>query len=61
MKRVIVIPADTPAAACGRCLWFNGPLTTIGRATCIYWRERRHYKSMVCDEYEVDTEKITGA
>lgn len=61
MKRVISIPADTPAAACGRCLWFTAQLDKDGYAQCVYWRERCYYKSMACDEYEVDTEKNTGA
>lgn len=61
MKRAYIIPADTPAAACGRCLWFTANLDKDGFAQCVYWRERRYYKCMICPEYENDNDKITGA
>lgn len=61
MKRAYVLPADTPAAACGRCLWFIANMYNDGYGQCVYWQEKRFYKCMVCDEYELDTDVTTGA
>lgn len=46
-------PADTPAAACGRCMWWN-QTDEEGNGYCLVWSEARWYKCMVCDEYDME-------
>lgn len=44
-------PADTPAAACGRCIWWT-QTNAEGEGNCTIWDDSRFYKCMVCYEYE---------
>lgn len=54
MKTEYILPADTPAAACGRCIWWK-QTTQDGWGRCMVYKEKRWYKSMVCLEYEQDS------
>lgn len=51
------MPTDLPAAACGRCYWFN-LRDNQGNGKCLIFEEARYYKCMPCDEYEMDTTEI---
>lgn len=51
-------PADTPAAACARCMWWVQKKED-GWGLCLCFKEKRYYKCMVCAEYELDPEAIT--
>lgn len=53
MRSKYTRPADTPAAACGRCLWWE-QTDNEGNGTCLIWKEARWHKCMVCAEYEMD-------
>lgn len=53
MRYLFKRPADTPSAACGRCIWFSQD-TAEGWGRCALWREKRWYKCMICVEYECD-------
>lgn len=46
-------PTDTPAAACGRCMWWT-QTDAEGNGHCAIWNEARWYKCMVCEEYDME-------
>lgn len=51
------VPADVPAAACGRCIWFKLDRPD-GWGKCLIGRGTFFYKCMVCPEYEFDTDLV---
>lgn len=53
MDSKFLVPKDLPAAACGRCLWWQQS-DSEGWGQCLVHREKRWYKCMVCPEYEMD-------
>lgn len=54
MKTRFQRPNDTPAAACGRCLWWK-QIDNQGWGKCLVLKnEKRWYKCMVCPEYEFE-------
>lgn len=53
MDSKFLVPKDLPAAACGRCLWWQQS-DSEGWGHCLVHREKRWYKCMVCPEYEMD-------
>ena len=55
MKGKFKIPADVPAAACGRCIWFKLDRPD-GWGKCLVKKGSFFYKCMVCAEYEFDGE-----
>jgi hypothetical protein len=60
MKGKFKIPADVPAAACGRCIWFKLDRPD-GFGKCRIWNDMYFYKCMVCEEYELDSEIDLGS
>ena len=57
MKGKCKIPADVPAAACGRCYWFKLDRPD-GWGKCALLKSSHFYKSFVCEEYELDTDLV---
>ena len=55
MKTKYKMKPDLPAAACGRCMWFELG-NDQGDGRCLVHKEYRYYKCMVCDEYDLDTD-----
>lgn len=47
------VPKDVPAAACGRCVWWQQK-DAEGWGKCLLKRGSFWYKCMVCCEYEFD-------
>lgn len=47
------VPKDVPAAACGRCMWWQQK-DDEGWGKCLLKRGTFWYKCMVCCEYEQD-------
>ena len=54
------IPADVPAAACGRCIWFKLDRSD-GWGKCLVKKGSYFYNSMVCAEYEFDIDIEPGS
>lgn len=46
-------PTDTPAAACGRCFWWE-QRTDDGWGRCLVQKTKMYYKCIVCSEYEFE-------
>ena len=57
MRGKYKIPADVPAAACGRCIWFKLDRPD-GWGKCLIWSSSHFYKRFVCEEYEFDTDLV---
>lgn len=55
MRSKYQVPADLPAAACGRCLWWQQS-DPEGWGKCLVKNYRIWYKCMVCPEYEMDND-----
>lgn len=53
MKSKYQLPADCPAVACGRCMWWKQK-DEVGWGQCLVYKDKRWYKCMVCPEYEFD-------
>lgn len=53
MKSKYEIPKDLPAAACGRCIWWQ-QIDPEGWGQCLVMNEKRWYQCMTCNEYEYD-------
>ena len=51
------MPTDLPAAACGRCMWFD-LRDSQGNGKCLIFEHACYYKCMPCVEYEMDTTEI---
>lgn len=51
------MPADLPAAACGRCVWFD-LRDSQGNGKCLVFEHACYFKCMPCVEYEMDTSEI---
>lgn len=60
MKGKFKIPADVPAAACGRCIWFKLDRPD-GWGKCLVKKGSYFYKCMVCAEYEFDSDIELGS
>lgn len=54
MDSIYERPADTPAAACGRCMWWK-QTDEEGNGQCVICNESRWYKCQVCEEYDMDS------
>lgn len=54
MSSLFKRPEDTPAAACGRCIWWQ-QTDSDGWGCCVFLRRLRWHKNMVCGDYEMDT------
>lgn len=57
MRSKYQLPKDCPAAACGRCMWWQQQ-NAEGQGKCLLKEGKFFYKSMVCCEYEYDEETI---
>lgn len=60
MKSKYTRPADTPAHACGRCLWWK-QTDPEGWGLCRIWNDKYWHKCMTCEQYEYEPEEVNQA